>query len=182
MNDANMQAAQPRQASAPAQGTRGRADNFPPVGDIQIKKKSGTYNTYTWTLSYGQMEAIKNALEKDHSNPIADEMLAMLAYYIPNVPGPGEEEEDVKAREERAAIQQGGQEEEVDGMLPAPPNEEIDDTITVAGEGPEGGYDEEAEFEEDIPLQDEGGGAAGLPEPDREQGEVDSRLEAPPRE
>lgn len=179
MNDANMQA-QPRQA--PAQGTRGRADNFPPVGDIQIKKKAGTYNTYNWTLSYGQMEAIKNALEKDHSNPIADEMLAMLAYYIPNVPGPGEEEEDVKAREERAAIQQGNAEEEVDGMLPAPPNEEIDDTITVAGEGPEGGFEDEASFEEEVPMDDGGGEGAGLPEPEPEQSEVDSRLEAPPRE
>ena len=182
MNDANMQA-QPRQAQA--QGTRGRADNFPPVGDIQIKKKSGTYNTYTWTLSYGQMEAIKIALEKDHSNPIADEMLAMLAYYIPNVPGPGAEEEDVKAREERAAIQTGEQDSEADGMLPAPPNEEIDDTITVAGEGPEGGFEDEASFDEEVPM-DQGGGDEGpgaLPGPEQdEQGEVDSRLEAPPRE
>jgi hypothetical protein len=79
------------------------SNGFAPVGDIQVKKKAKTYNTYTLQLSMGQIEAIHSALEKDHANPIADELLALFGYYLQTVPGPGEEEEDVKAQDEQAA-------------------------------------------------------------------------------
>jgi hypothetical protein len=115
-----------------------------PVGDIQVKKKSGTYNTYNVTLSMGQIVAIRQALEKDHASPLADELLKLFSYYSDTVPGPGEEEEDVKAREEQAAIGAGQTADaDEDSAIPMPPGEKGQEGTTVAGEGPEEPADDE---------------------------------------
>jgi hypothetical protein len=177
-------------------GATNASTNFPPVGDIKLNKSKGTFNTYKLELSYGQIECIRQALEKDHANPIADELLQMFNYYISTVPGPGEEEDDVKARAESSAIgQKVGQEDDEMG-LPMPPGQEQEQGTTVAGEGPEGapgGADESDDLEADPRFQDApdaeagghgggggGGGGGGAPPGFKE--ETDQRLPAPPRE
>lgn len=162
-----------------------------PVGDIEVKKKSGTYNTYTLRLSMGQIECVHAALSKDHANPIADELLKLFEYYLKNVPGPGEEEEDLQAQDEEGAMggpgapgdpgaegEDGGD----DVPLPMPPGYEGDGRTTVAGEGPEddlgGGGDE---FGGDEPGA--GGPPSALPGGDEQGGgPEDDLLPAPPRE
>lgn len=120
---------------------------FPPVGDIKLTKASGTYNTYKLELSFGQLEVIRAALQKHHAEPIADELLAMFDYYAQNLPGPGEEKEDVADREK------GAKEAEDDFPIPMPPGQE-----TAAGPEDEGG-------EDDVPTDDlpdlPGGGDRG---------------------
>lgn len=68
-----------------------------------IKKKPKTFSEYALEISYGQLEAIKNALALDHSDPISDELYAELEWYLANIPGPGEDEADLKKAEEAAA-------------------------------------------------------------------------------
>jgi hypothetical protein len=175
----------------PAPGKKQAPGNMPPVGDIQLKKKSGTYNTYTIQLSYGQIEALRQALEADHANPIGDELKALFDYYINSIPGPGEEEEDVKARDEQAAIASGQATaaSDDDNPIPMPPGDEGGGEITVAGEGPEQGGMDGGDM-------DGAGGDGGLhmpagedelPEPpgampDFTEQSADDRLPTPPRE
>lgn len=64
---------------------------------MEIKKKNESYNTYTLTLSFGQMEAILNALATDHTGPVADELYAELEWYMSRLPKPGEDEKEEKA-------------------------------------------------------------------------------------
>ena len=56
---------------------------------MKIKKVSDTFNTYSVELSFGQLVAMRNALEKDHSDPLSDEIYAEINWYLQNVPGPG---------------------------------------------------------------------------------------------
>lgn len=74
-----------------------------------IKKKKQTFNDYDVQLSWGQLNAIFKALEQDHADPLADELFAELGWYLENVPGPGEDEDEYKeAKEaERQAVEGG---------------------------------------------------------------------------
>jgi len=72
--------------------------NSSPVGDIKMSKAKGTYNTYKLEMSMGQLEVIRTALEGNHADPVSDELLATLTYYMDKLPGPGEEEEEAEAR------------------------------------------------------------------------------------
>jgi len=95
--------------------------NSSPVGDIQMTKKKQSYNSYQLTLSMGQLEVILNALENNHDDPVADELLATFHYYIEKLPGPGEEEEDTKA----AATGKGaGEMPGEETPIPMPPGKE----------------------------------------------------------
>ena len=146
-------------------------NNLPPVGDIKLSKTKGTYNTYKLEMSMGQIEAIRNALEKDHADPISDELLAILTYYLDKVPGPGEEEEDLKAREEHPAA---AADEEGDFPIPMPPREE-DGAPEAEPPAPPG---------KAAPAP---AGEAPLPEPGMEaeppaDEEADRHLDRPPRE
>lgn len=170
----NAPVAQPPKTEAP----RTDANNLPPVGDIKLSKVKGTYNTYKLELSMGQIEAIRNALEKDHADPISDELLAIFTYYVEKVPGPGEEEEDLKMRE-----QHPGQaaDEEGDFPIPMPPTEGGapmgEEPPTPPEGGPTGGG-------APMPGGDMPGGEEPLPEPGMEGGEetADQRLPEPPAE
>ena len=79
-----------------------------PVQETEIKKKAGSYNTYTLTLSWGQLEAIRDALALHHADPLADEFYEEISFYMAgNVPLPGEdksakeiEDEDEKSRKD----------------------------------------------------------------------------------
>ena len=115
----------------------------------------------------GQIEAIRNALEKDHADPISDELLAIMSYYLDKVPGPGEEEEDLKARTEHPGQ---AADDEGDFPIPMPPREGA------------------SSAEEEPPTPPAKGGAPeqsmSLPEPglDSVGNEADERLAAPPQE
>lgn len=93
--------------------------NFPPVGDIKLSKLKNSYNTYKLELSYGQMECIVQALQAKHDDSLADELLAMFNYYMHELPGPGEEEDEVEAKKDAVAgAEQTGED---DLPLPMPP-------------------------------------------------------------
>ncbi len=78
-----------------------------------IKKKAETYNTYTVELSWGQLQAFAQALEADHTDPVRDETLAELRYYMDRIPGPGEDEKDEN-------VENGD-----DSALPMPPGSDM---------------------------------------------------------
>jgi hypothetical protein len=158
--------------------------NSSPVGDVKMTKSKGTYNTYKLELSMGQLEVILNALEKNHDDPVADELLATFQYYIDKLPGPGEEEEEAEARNnpQAAAAKAAGGEEALPGEetpIPMPPGQE-------AGGGKDLANMPEPPSGEAMPPGKArllGAGKAGLPGPDTEGArKVDHELPPPPSE
>jgi hypothetical protein len=145
-----------------------------------LKKKPKTFNDYTLEISFGQLEVIRAALDRDHADPVADELLAELGWYMDRVPGPGEEEEDVKAREEHPEGAAGAAGDETDGMpLPMPPH---DNEGAAPEQEPPTPPEEGREHEGGEPM---GGGGHHIPEPNEEEfatEETDRRLAAPPAE
>lgn len=122
-----------------------------------------SFNDYAVELSYGQLVAIRNALEAKHDDPLSDELYAEINYYLQNIPGPGESSDAFK--EERGMAKktqdQAGQEIAPEdaaaggppteagleagmgagGELPAPPEDEMGGPEGPGGQdmgGPEG--------------------------------------------
>lgn len=164
---------------------------------MQLTKVKKSFSDYDVTLSWGQLEAIRAALEANHADPVSDEMLAELDWYMDRVPGPGEEEEEVKQREE-GGMPAEGEEQAGDGDYPIemPPTEGPADTGSgpmappaempgseEAGLPPEGGTPggpkgaQPPEGKETPPLKEE-------PAPSREgpPEDADEHLAAPPAE
>ena len=126
---------------------------------MKIKKVSDTFNTYSVELSFGQLVAMRNALEKDHSDPLSDEIYAEINWYLQNVPGPGEDQEAFKAERDAAKKTKDEAGDEVSGEdapatdteleagLPAPPSDDEEDLGapmgTTGDEGDEGGGGDE---------------------------------------
>lgn len=128
---------------------------------MRIQKIKDTFNDYRVELSWGQLNAVFKALEQDHADPLADELFAELGWYLENVPGPGEDEEEYKqAKEAEKQAIEGG-----DEMAGGEPNPEL-----IGQEvGPEG-----------APLEPEGSESpVGLEEPGAGD-EADQLLERPP--
>lgn len=124
-----------------------------------VKKKAGTYNTYSLEVSWGQLNAFFHALEQDHADPLADETFAEIQWYLQNVPGPGEDEEEYKeAKEAEKQAIEGGD----DGAGAGPDQEFLGKEV----EGPPGG------------AEAGGGGGGGSPAETGE--EADQLLERPP--
>lgn len=67
---------------------------------MKIKKQNNTYNTYSVEISWGQLMGIKDALENDHADPVKDEMYQEISWYMENVAGPGEDEDEFKANKD----------------------------------------------------------------------------------
>jgi hypothetical protein len=67
---------------------------------MRLSKIKDTFNDYRLELSWGQLLEVISALDRDHSNPIADEMLAELKFYQSNVPPPGQDEDAFKQEKE----------------------------------------------------------------------------------
>lgn len=93
-----------------------------------IKKKKGTYNTYDVELSWGQLETLRAALEQNHDDPIADESLAEITWYLERVAGPGVEQEEIDAKQKGAqaggmggGVEGDGSTGEEDVPIPMPP-------------------------------------------------------------
>lgn len=149
-----------------------------------LKKKAKTFNDYDLSLSYGQLEAIMGALERDHADPVADELFAELQWYMQRVPGPGEEEDEAKAREEGAAETGAGTTGDVEGEdvpIPMPPTEGGLEGAEEAPPEPPGAEGEGEELPPPEGLEGEGGfeggpeaGLEGAPPPEEEE------LPAPP--
>lgn len=159
---------------------------------MKIKKIKDTYNDYQCEMSFGQLMAIKNALASDHSDPLADELFAELNWYLDNIPGPGESEDDLKREEEAGASGMASPEAEgqpmtpqADDLLPEPEGEEGGEEGALPPEGgemggPEGGPEEAPGGPEGEP---EMGGPEESPVPaNRPPGGADERLPRPPRE
>lgn len=149
---------------------------------MKLKKVAKSYNDYNLELSWGQLQAVKTALEAGPVDPVVDELLAEWNWYMDNVPGPGEDEDEFKAREEGPDGETGGGEDDGDVPIPMPPREDGEYRETVAGEGPsDDGEGAEPGDEQD--STGDGGEAPGtfadLPEPG---GEEEEALPAPPSE
>jgi len=156
---------------------------------MKLEKIKKTYNDYKLELSFGQLEAIRDALEAKHDDPVLDELLAEWDYYLAHVPGPGEEEEDAKTRAN------GGMptpEDEEGGGLPMPPTEgEAPAEPGAAPEAPApGGLEappkgelEGGEGGEDITADDLAAVLSGdAPVPEFDDDEAEPDLAAPPAE
>jgi hypothetical protein len=128
---------------------------------MRIQKIKDTFNDYRVEVSWGQLNAMYAALEKDHADPLADELFAELGWYLQNVPGPGEDEDEYKEAKdaEKQAIEGG------------------------AEMGAEGGPDQEllGQEVEGPPGEPEGAESPVGPEPPPAE-EADSFLERPPVE
>lgn len=124
---------------------------------MKIKKTKydglDSFNDYQVELSYGQLVAIRNALEKDHSDPLSDELYAELSYYLQNIPGPGENSDQFKAQRDAATKTEDEAGEEV-GPDEAPPTDTELETDKLPPPPSEG----EEPFSGSAP---EGGGAEG---------------------
>ena len=144
---------------------------------MKIKKAKfdgqDTFNDYDVSISYGQLVAIRNALEKAHDDPLSDELYAELNYYLQNIPGPGESSEDFKAERDatKKTPDEAGQEVAPEDMaaggppheagleagmgaggeLPPPPDDEMGGPEGPGGQdmgGPESMGDEAEGFKE----------------------------------
>jgi hypothetical protein len=60
---------------------------------MEITKTKGSYNEYKVVCSYGELEAIRAALERNHMGPVADELYQGVIWHMDRLPGPGEEEQ-----------------------------------------------------------------------------------------
>lgn len=123
---------------------------------MEITKTKGSYNEYKVVCSYGELEAIRAALERNHMGPVADELYQGVIWHMDRLPGPGEEEQ-----------KEGGEGEGAPGNFDV--RSAANDLRTpdeLAGEGDEG---------------DEGGdeGEGG---PVRTQTDLDRELPPPPEE
>jgi len=93
---------------------------------MRIKKISDTFNDYRVEMSFGQLKSIRDALEEFHADPILDELYNEITWYLQNIPGPGEDEEEFKAREQGEQGLEGADGEGAAGSLPPPPEGDAD--------------------------------------------------------
>lgn len=137
-----------------------------------------SFNDYQVELSYGQLVAVRNALEAKHDDPLSDELYAEINYYLQNIPGPGESSDAFKEERQmsKKTKDEAGQEiapedagmggppsetgleagEGAGGALPAPPQDEMG--------GPEGPGGQDQGGPESPGGQDQGGPGAGFKE------------------
>jgi hypothetical protein len=135
---------------------------------------------------------VLNALEKNHDDAVADELLATFQYYIDKLPGPGEEEEEAEARnnpQAAAAKAAGGELPGEETPIPMPPGQAQPGAakdLANMPEPPAAGGEEMPPGKARMLKNAPGGpqGRPGLPGPDTEPKgpEIDRHLPAPPRE
>jgi len=97
---------------------------------MTITKVKDSFNDYRFELSYAQLCAIHACLEKNHADPIRDELFGGLTWYIERLPRPGEEKDGVsdtlpqaQAKEVIGLIDEPGHEQDE----PAKPSKKDDD-------------------------------------------------------
>ena len=126
-----------------------------------------SFNDYQVELSYGQLVAVRNALEAKHDDPLSDELYAEINYYLQNIPGPGESSDAFKEERQmsKKTKDEAGQEiAPEDAGMGGPPSE----TGLEAGEGAGGALPAPPQDEMGGPEgpggQDQGGPGAGFKE------------------
>ena len=95
---------------------------------MKISKIEGTYADYKLEMSFGQLQAIRDALAADHASPVSDELYGEICWYLDNIPGVGESKADLKKAEEASdsglaspeAASNPNSPELADQRLPAP--------------------------------------------------------------
>ena len=162
---------------------------------MRIKKISDTFSDYRVELSFGQLVAIRDALEQSHADPMSDEMYQEINYYLSQVPGPGEDETEKKQSTEGLPTEDGAPndtEMEANKLVP-PPDEGEADLPSEGGEGrgidaffPNGRPgEEEAGLEAggmgEVPPHGAGRRATDRMTPD-EMSEIERRVPRPPAE
>jgi len=120
---------------------------------MEITKAAGKFNSYKIDLSYGELVSLENALQDNHSGPIADELWAGIKWYLDKLPLPGEEKEK-EGKDEEKGEEMGGEpmgelaiEMPPDAPSAIDPEMDVDELLPAAG-------DEEATGDE---LEDEPG-------------------------
>ena len=101
---------------------------------MKLEKIKKTFGDYKLELSWGQVQAIGQALEANHESPLSDELSAEWQWYMQHVPGPGEDEDAYEAKHKAAEGEAPGENGAVEGEdvpIPMPPGSE-------AGTPPEG--------------------------------------------
>lgn len=87
---------------------------------MKIDKVNNSFNTYKIELSFGELVAIVNAMEDSKLvDPIADEVRQGLQWYLNELPGPGEDKEDLKAAKDAKKEAEKGEGEPEDLALPS---------------------------------------------------------------
>lgn len=137
---------------------------------MKIQKIKDTFNDYRVELSWGQLNAIFAALEKDHADPLADELFAELGWYLQNVPGPGEDEEEYK--EAREAEKEAAENAEFGEPTGEPEGEFLGQEVGSEEQGGEGDFGPEGGAEPE--------GAEPPVGPVTPEEEADEFLERPP--
>lgn len=67
---------------------------------MKIDKVKDTYGDYKVTLTYGQLIAIRKCLKEHGKEPISDELVKELEYYLDKLPKPGVDEDEEGSNEE----------------------------------------------------------------------------------
>lgn len=128
-----------------------------------IKKKSGSYNEYTLSLSYGQLECLKSILARDHADPMADELYGLFVWALDGegqLDKPGED----KAKEEKEAKDEVlPDKDEAESDFPEAPGGDIGEPEAPA---------KEPESPAAPAAPEGGGGEEELPEPPAERPEI----------
>jgi hypothetical protein len=145
-----------------------------------IKKKASTYDTYTLEISYLQLVSLERLLSDSASEPVVDELLGALQFYLDELPKPGEDKSE-KEKDEDAAKGEGSAEDAEaadagasaaeDEMLEAPPEPD-------GGGGGFGGGLGDPEPEEELGQE----GPTGPPGDPGEEGILDQPPEGAPPE
>lgn len=96
---------------------------------MEIKKKADSFNTYSVTLSFGELQAVFQALAKHHADPIADEMFMGIKYYMERIPGPGEDDKDKDEEGDENSVNMDNVDNiDLDSVLPSLKDQDEEDT------------------------------------------------------
>jgi len=144
---------------------------------MHITKVNDSYDDYKMELSWSELKAIEGALSQHHVGAIADETYARLKFYMPRLPGPGQEKEkgdgqtleQTRAKEELAASRETTPQELLNpDEVPMPPG---------SSEGAEAG----SRGGENFPLPVGSREAEGSPPTHEESATVPAAVRVPAR-
>jgi hypothetical protein len=94
----------------------------PLLQEVEIDKVKGSYNDYELRLSFGQLKAIRNALEKDHADPISDELFDAIAFYMAgNIAMPGEDQSATEKAKDSEDKEKQAEKDTQERTAPEPP-------------------------------------------------------------
>lgn len=136
---------------------------------MKLTKITGSFNEYRLEVSWGELEAIYEAMAQSHAGPVADEVYSGLKWYMDSrLPLPGED--DKKKKDGKDDV-----DAEADARLPDP--DEFAQLDRPAPESPARLAQVEPGAGDDDEPGDDGDGGA---EDDDDDTSANSRLPKPP--